>query len=84
VSSSKAKQRAKIKKKLLAKQAGRCYYCMQKFKLVNLTFDHVVPKSKGGKGLRNNLVLACVGCNNKKGDSSLENFMRRIYDCGPL
>jgi len=31
--------------------------------------DHVIPKSKGGKNLNNNIKLAHAKCNNKKGDT---------------
>ncbi len=34
----------------------------------NLTLDHVVPRSKGGKSTWSNLITACKTCNAKKGD----------------
>jgi len=47
----------------------RCQYCgVNK----DLTLDHLVPKSKGGKSLWTNLVTACKHCNAKKGDYSPE------------
>jgi CRISPR/Cas system Type II protein with McrA/HNH and RuvC-like nuclease domain len=33
-----------------------------------LTFDHVVPKSRGGKTIWSNIVTACYDCNKKKGN----------------
>lgn len=38
----------------------------------NLTIDHVVPLSKGGKWVWENLVTACTKCNGKKGSKSLK------------
>lgn len=38
----------------------------------NLTIDHVVPASKGGKWEWTNLVTACIRCNGKKGAKSLK------------
>ena len=38
----------------------------------NLTIDHVVPKSRGGRDTWENLVAACVACNNQKGDRTPE------------
>lgn len=35
------------------------------------TVDHVIPKSKGGKFSRRNLVTACKPCNNAKGSRTL-------------
>lgn len=45
---------------------GECYYCGSKFKPSELTMDHKIPVSRGGKSDRNNLVPACKHCNNRK------------------
>ena len=49
---------------------GKCTYCGQHVILSNASFDHVVPRSKGGKSTWENLVLACKRCNLFKGDSA--------------
>ena len=41
-----------------------CQYCGSKSEL---TFDHLLPRSKGGKTNWNNVVTACSSCNVKKG-----------------
>lgn len=46
-----------------------CQYCNNRFDVENLTFDHVVPRSRGGCTAWNNVVTACNICNLKKGDS---------------
>ena len=51
-------------KRRLAK--GVCYYCNRQVGTVNLTMDHVVPLSRGGKSKKGNIVPACKECNNKK------------------
>lgn len=43
----------------------RCQYCGDKR---DLTLDHVLPKSRGGRDTWKNLVTACNPCNNYKGD----------------
>lgn len=48
-----------------------CVYCGASRKR-DLTIDHVVPKSKGGKDSWENLVTACKSCNHMKSDLSLE------------
>lgn len=45
---------------------GVCYYCGRKVNPSELTMDHVIPLSKGGRSVRENLVPACKECNNKK------------------
>jgi 5-methylcytosine-specific restriction protein A len=47
-------------------QKGLCYYCQGNVGRTNLTMDHVVPLSRGGKSRKGNLVPACKACNNKK------------------
>lgn len=42
-----------------------CVYCGSKD---NLTLDHVLPRSRGGKTSWTNLVTACRPCNTRKGD----------------
>ena len=44
-----------------------CMYCGGHFKANDLTFDHVVPRSRGGKTSWDNIVTACQACNTRKG-----------------
>ena len=46
-----------------------CVYCGTHD---NLTLDHVVPRSQGGRDTWENLVTACQKCNSRKGDLSPE------------
>jgi 5-methylcytosine-specific restriction enzyme A len=45
---------------------GVCYYCRRQFSPRDLTMDHIVPMSRGGKTTRGNVVPVCKECNNKK------------------
>lgn len=47
----------------------RCQYCGT---TEELTLDHVVPKSRGGKTNWDNLATACKRCNSRKGDDTPE------------
>lgn len=44
-----------------------CQYCYDTFKANDLTFDHVIPRSRGGKTTWENIVTACRSCNIEKG-----------------
>lgn len=44
-----------------------CQYCGQKKVMRELTFDHMVPRKRGGLTRWNNIVTACTKCNSKKG-----------------
>ncbi len=46
----------------------QCQYCGGNFRTNDLTFDHVVPKSRGGRSVWNNIVTACQCCNTRKGN----------------
>ncbi len=41
-----------------------CQYCGQRG--ANMTLDHVVPRSKGGRHTWDNVVTACKACNHRK------------------
>lgn len=45
---------------------GICYYCKRKFPPDELTMDHIVPISRGGKSIKGNVVPSCRECNAKK------------------
>ena len=44
-----------------------CQYCGEDFKTNELTFDHVIPRSRGGRTMWTNIVTACQECNLTKG-----------------
>lgn len=56
----------------------QCQYCGDTFARDELTLDHVVPRSTGGKTNWENSVTACKTCNHKKG-SKLWKPMRMPY-----
>jgi 5-methylcytosine-specific restriction endonuclease McrA len=53
------------RRNVLQRDGHECQYCGSKS---HLTVDHVHPKSRGGRDTWENLVAACVRCNNRKGD----------------
>jgi len=52
---------------VLARDRYVCAYCAQKFRESQLTLEHIIPQSKGGKDTWMNLVAACKACNLRKG-----------------
>ena len=55
------------RRNLYARDGGRCQYCGRGYPTAELTLDHVVPRSRGGRSTWENLVCACVSCNAAKG-----------------
>lgn len=45
---------------------GICHWCGKRFAPDELTMDHIVPVTRGGKASRNNVVPACKECNSRK------------------
>jgi 5-methylcytosine-specific restriction endonuclease McrA len=60
--------RRKITRKaVLARDAWTCQYCGRQTH-AGLTVDHVIPRSRGGESVWENIVASCGPCNRKKGD----------------
>jgi 5-methylcytosine-specific restriction endonuclease McrA len=53
---------------ILARDQYSCQYCGAQPAKGLLTLDHVVPRSRGGKHTWENVVAACIPCNQRKGD----------------
>ena len=51
---------------LFARDAQLCLYCGHEFSRPSLTRDHVLPLSKGGRDIWENVVTACFHCNSRK------------------
>lgn len=46
--------------------SGECYYCLHIVSFQELTMDHLVPLTRGGRSTRDNLVPSCKECNTRK------------------
>ena len=57
---------------LFARDRQICLYCGVDFPVRDLSRDHVVPSSRGGRDVWTNCVTACRRCNNRKGNKTPE------------
>lgn len=55
-----------------ARDGFSCRYCGIKLPLSKLNYDHVLPRSRGGKTVWENVVISCYPCNNRKEDRTPE------------
>ena len=55
------------RKNIFFRDKNRCQYCGGRFSTTELNLDHVVPLSRGGKSVWENVVCCCVRCNSRKG-----------------
>jgi 5-methylcytosine-specific restriction endonuclease McrA len=63
---------------IYARDGYKCQYCGKKEKLADLTYDHVTPKSRGGRTVWKNIVTCCYGCNSKKRDRTPQEAKMRL------
>jgi 5-methylcytosine-specific restriction endonuclease McrA len=57
----------------------KCQYCGRKLPPDKLTWDHVIPKARGGKTEWENIVTCCIECNRRKGGKVLsETWMKLV------
>ena len=54
------------RRNILERDRCTCQYC--NYRGEQLTLDHIIPRSRGGRETWENLVAACVRCNVKKGN----------------
>jgi len=62
-------QRKISRRALFARDGWKCVYCGSSGRL---TLDHVVPRSRGGDSVWENVVTSCAPCNLRKGNRLLE------------
>ena len=55
------------RRNIFARDKNTCQYCGQKFPTSELSLDHIIPRSIGGKATWGNIVCSCVKCNTRKG-----------------
>ena len=66
------------RRNLFARDANRCQYCGRRFRTTELSIDHVLPRSRGGRTLWTNVVCACMKCNVRKGGRTPDEAHMRL------
>src|SRR5881396_3508172 len=69
-------QRKISRRALFARDGWRCVYCGSSGRL---TLDHVVPRSRGGDSVWENVVTSCAPCNLRKGDRLVEEVPMELH-----
>ncbi|MBS4008386.1 MAG: HNH endonuclease [Clostridium sp.] len=52
-----------------------CAYCGMSGDTIQLSADHLIPSSKGGRFIKGNIIPACQKCNSLRRDLTLEEFV---------
>jgi 5-methylcytosine-specific restriction endonuclease McrA len=70
-------QRKISRRALFARDGWKCVYCGTAGG--RLTLDHVVPRSRGGDSVWENVVTSCAPCNLRKGNRLLEELSMQLH-----
>ncbi|OFV97803.1 MAG: HNH endonuclease [Acidobacteria bacterium RIFCSPLOWO2_12_FULL_54_10] len=70
--------RALSRKNILIRDHYTCQFCARTLVAAELTLDHIIPRSQGGKSAWENLVACCYSCNNHKGDRTPEQASMKL------
>jgi hypothetical protein len=55
------------RRNIYARDGNKCQYCGKAFTTNELSIDHIIPRSMGGRSVWENVVCACTKCNVRKG-----------------
>ena len=69
---------ALTRRNVLLRDGHTCHYCGATGSGRELTLDHIVPRSRGGRTAWDNVVTACGPCNRDKGDRTPEEAGLRL------
>jgi hypothetical protein len=64
--------------RILLREEHRCFYCLRQVNGENYVIEHVVSRPVGNNTYRN-VVAACRQCNNRKGSTNVEEWIRTLY-----
>ena len=63
-----AKKNRERRARCWSAQGGRCFWCRAFVEREQATLEHLVPLSRGGTNEPSNLAMACLTCNQKRGN----------------
>jgi len=68
---------------ILHREGSRCFYCLRQLNASDYVIEHLVSRPEGDNSYRN-VAAACLGCNNRKGSTPADEFLRKLYREGYL
>jgi hypothetical protein len=74
---------AENRRRILLREGHRCFYCLRTLNGDNYVIEHVFSRPAGNGSYRN-VVAGCRQCNNRKGSSPADEWLRTLYREGFL
>ena len=72
---AKAKRLRRTRWWLQKRAAAHCFYCHASLLPEQVTMDHVVALSRGGRSTKSNITTACHNCNRAKKDHHIVDYL---------
>ena len=69
---------------ILRREAGRCFYCRRVMTPETVTFDHAIPRARGGNNTYRNIAACCFDCNSRKTGKMPAEYVRWLRRRGSL
>ena len=66
------------RRNIFLRDRNTCQYCGERPDRAELTIDHVLSRSKGGRSVWENVALACTRCNTRKSDKTLADASMKL------
>lgn len=67
---------------LIERDGPACVWCGREVWRRDLTLEHVIPRSRGGHLVAENAVVACRGCNKRRGSRPVDAYVRELLRAG--
>ena len=67
---------------LIARDGGTCVWCGRRPWADDLTAEHLLPRSRSGRGLAENLAVACRTCNKQRRTKPVAAYIRAQLEAG--
>ncbi len=67
---------------VIARDGPRCVWCGREAWAEDLTLEHLLPRSRGGRGHGENLAVACRACNRARGSRPVVAYVRALLAAG--
>lgn len=69
----------KIKEYVRQRDGNTCYLCGETLAEDAITYDHIIPRQRGGSDFAENLAVCCKPCNEDKRNRTPEEYLLDLY-----
>jgi 5-methylcytosine-specific restriction endonuclease McrA len=67
---------------LITRDGEVCIWCGRRLWRSDLTAEHLLPRARNGRGVPENLAIACRRCNKRRRTKSVASYVRTLSDAG--